>query len=266
MRLVRGARRLGVPTCLVVNEPAVVIPQHAQSRVLRKFDFTIYVGREGTEPQLKWPQTWRPLLRRGSRINRAVVVNADKWSFIRGQNYWLRAAISSHDSRVDVYGPGWSRSVFERSLHRSFDFVRAVFSITMPSLKGLRYALSTPRNYVGIVEDKVEIMSRYKVAIVIENSSELMTEKLFDAWFAGCVPVYVGPLVGQFGIPDDIVVQSEPNAKSLQAAIHVALNTEISEFQDKVEKFLVSKEALAWRAELALEKILAAATRANSAN
>ena len=266
LKLVRKAQRLGVRTCLIINEPSVVIPQHAQSRILKKFDKVIYVGRPHPEPMLKWPQTWTPLRITGSRIDRAVVVNADKWSFYRGQNYWLRAAISNQDFRVDIYGPGWSRSGLERALHRVFEFVRTLFSGTMPSFTGLNYVLANPKNYLGMAEDKVATMSRYKVAVVIENSSELMTEKLFDAWFAGCIPVFVGPLVKPIGIPEDLVVEAAPDLKSVQTAIQVALEVDIHDFHVRLEDFLSSKEALEWKAELAIANVLAEVTTTNSAS
>lgn len=266
LKLVRRAKRLGVRTCLIINEPSVVIPQHAQSRILKKFDKVIFVGRPYREPMLKWPQTWTPLRITGSRIDRAVIVNADKWSFVRGQHYWLRAAISNQDSRVDIYGPGWSRSGLERALHRVFEFVRTLFSLTRPSFQGLKYVLANPKNYLGMAEDKVETMSRYKVAVVIENSSELMTEKLFDAWFAGCVPVFVGPLVKQIGIPQDLVVETAPDVNSLRTAIQVALEVDIHDFHVRLADFLRSKEALEWKAELAIAEVLAEATTTNSAS
>lgn len=266
LKLVRRAQRLGVPTCLIINEPSVVIPQHAQSRILKKFDKVIYVGRPHPEPMLKWPQTWTPLRITGSRIDRAVIVNADKWSFVRGQHYWLRAAISKQDPSVDIYGPGWSRTVLERALHRVYEFVRTLFSGTRPSFKGLKYVLANPKNYLGMAKDKVETMSRYKVAVVIENSSELMTEKLFDAWFAGCVPVFVGPLVKHLGIPEDLVIETAPDVKSVQTAIQVALRMDFHVFHVRLEEFLRSKAALEWKAELAIAKVLTEATKTNSAS
>ena len=93
-----------------------------------------------------------------------------------------------------------------------------------------------------------------------------MTEKLFDAWFAGCIPVFVGPLVKPIGIPEDLVVEAAPDLKSVQTAIQVALEVDIHDFHVRLEDFLHSKEALEWKAELAIAKVLAEVTTTNSAS
>lgn len=48
--------------------------------------------------------------------------------------------------------------------------------------------------YRGSVEDKHEAMRQYKFAFCLENSvfQGYITEKIFDAMFAGCVPIYCG--------------------------------------------------------------------------
>ncbi|BDA50568.1 probable alpha-(1,3)-fucosyltransferase 10 [Coccomyxa sp. Obi] len=46
----------------------------------------------------------------------------------------------------------------------------------------------------GTKEDKIDIYRRHKICIVIENSlvTDYVTEKLYDAFVAGCVPLYLG--------------------------------------------------------------------------
>jgi len=50
-------------------------------------------------------------------------------------------------------------------------------------------------SYKGKIKNKKEIMERYKFSICYENAKDIpgyITEKLFDSFFAGCVPVYWG--------------------------------------------------------------------------
>jgi hypothetical protein len=48
-------------------------------------------------------------------------------------------------------------------------------------------------NYLGPCEDKIKTMSRYKYAIVFENTADCYTsEKYWDAKMAGCEPLYRG--------------------------------------------------------------------------
>ncbi len=62
------------------------------------------------------------------------------------------------------------------------------------SKKNYRIALST---YKGSVLSKIECFSKYKFSICFENASYpgYITEKIFDCFFSGCIPIY-------FGAPD----------------------------------------------------------------
>jgi hypothetical protein len=255
--MVRQASKQGVPSVLVVNEPNVVLPQHGKPRFLEMFDLVIKVGRSCNSPVFKWPQTIKPLDSNPHRLDRAIVINADKWSFIKGQQYWLRAAVATSRNDVDVYGHGWDRSNAIRLAHRLHDFLRTLGAFHMPSFKGLRFALAKPKNYLGVSSDKVSAMSKYKVAIVIENSDELLTEKLIDAWLAGCIPVFVGPHVSNFGLDKQLVVHCDPNIDSVAKAIDRAMGMDHAIFLEQLKDYIDSKAGLSgWESEMALGQIL----------
>jgi hypothetical protein len=65
-----------------------------------------------------------------------------------------------------------------------------------------------------------------------------VTEKLFDAFFAGAIPVYVGPRVEHFGIPPRFVVQAEPNLPSIRFAIENAKKINYEEWREDLYKWL----------------------------
>lgn len=49
--------------------------------------------------------------------------------------------------------------------------------------------------YCGPVENKLQVMAGYRFSICFENNGitpEYITEKIFDCFFAGCVPIYLG--------------------------------------------------------------------------
>jgi hypothetical protein len=118
--------------------------------------------------------------------------------------------------------------------------------------------------YMGSVSDKNSAMANYKVALVVENSSEFLTEKLFDAWFAGCIPVYVGPPVEAFGIPRSLVIQvTEPTVREVKNCIDLALATDREVFLANLKAYLSSGVEAEWRAESALKAILESATKAS---
>lgn len=263
MRIINQARKSGIPTVLIINEPEVVIPQQYSKQIRRKFNKVLEIGRPDSSPRLKWPQTFRSISKITDRRQSAVMINADKWSFITGQLYWLRAGVASECSTVEVIGHGWIRPFWIRVSHRLFELLRTIAAFRLPNVEGIRYLLSRPISYKGTAEDKVEAMSAYKVAVVIENSQMLVTEKLFDAWFAGCVPVYVGPDLRSLDLPSDLAFPSLPSRSALEKAIAIAMAEDHTRFLQKLEHFLESSAAADWRSDNAIRAALDAALDTN---
>jgi len=84
----------------------------------------------------------------------------------------------------DLYGIGWDKYIFRGVLGRlnNFDLLAKILKPHYPS-------------YRGRVKSKKEILSKYKFAICYENAKDIsgyITEKIFDCFFAGCVPIYLG--------------------------------------------------------------------------
>lgn len=62
-------------------------------------------------------------------------------------------------------------------------------------LYGFGWEKTERTSYRGKVDDKLYTMSQYKFSICFENmksESGYITEKIFDAFFSGCIPVYYG--------------------------------------------------------------------------
>lgn len=81
---------------------------------------------------------------------------------------------SNHPKKFDLFGMGWNQS--KGRLHSLFG------KKEFPS-------------YRGKVERKNETLSNYKFNICYENAHSVpgwITEKIFDSFFAACVPVYWG--------------------------------------------------------------------------
>jgi hypothetical protein len=98
-----------------------------------------------------------------------------------------------HSEDFRFYGFGWDEYRFHGS-----KFFRALNRI-----KPLVKALGTiPQNYGGKVDKKRDVLMQYNFAICYENIygvNGYITEKIFDCFFAGCIPVYLGaPNIGDF--------------------------------------------------------------------
>lgn len=75
------------------------------------------------------------------------------------------------------------------------------------------------RNYGGAPADKIGTLQQYRFCICYENCKEVpgyVTEKIFDCFIAGCVPVYWGaPNIEQY-IPRDCFVSREDFASDVE--------------------------------------------------
>lgn len=104
----------------------------------------------------------------------------------------------NHPEDFDLYGMGWNTYCFKGALStlNRFTFLTKHIRSNYPS-------------YKGTVEKKRDVYERYKFSICYENARDIpgyITEKIFDCFFAGCVPIYWGaPNVTDF-IPEDTFI------------------------------------------------------------
>lgn len=90
---------------------------------------------------------------------------------------------------IDLYGLGWDRPI-------------PGFSAS--------YSSAAKKAYKGLMEydKKVQLLSKYKFCICFENCvfPGYVTEKIFDALLAGCIPIYFGaPDIEDF-VPENVFV------------------------------------------------------------
>jgi hypothetical protein len=225
---------------LVINEPDAVIPEHSKIRLRKLFNNVIEVGRSYSRPIVPWPQTWtqKPETQEGKFSGRAVLIQSAKYSFVKGQLYGLRIRLASSEQRIDVFGHGWNESRWRTSARLLIELAKAVRGRAKLDFSTLKTGFIRPINYLGSVESKMTTMAKYKVAIVIENSQEYMSEKLFDSFFARCIPVYVGADLEPFGIPESLYVKAEATQKSVSEAISLALSLNYDSWVSRVTEFL----------------------------
>lgn len=136
--------------------------------------------------KLYWPQPRRdviePLWTNHDRLQRIVVINGNHVpKRVPNELYSKRikamAALAS-TGRIDLYGRGWAKWWSRASMwwpywrHR-----RALMSI-----------------YRGACDSKYEVLSRYQFSLCFENMAMqgYVTEKIFDCFYAGAIPLYWG--------------------------------------------------------------------------
>jgi hypothetical protein len=101
------------------------------------------------------------------------------------------------------------------------------------------------RKYGGAIRDKIDTMQHFKFAICFENTKNVkgyITEKIFDCFAAGCVPIYYGaPDIADY-IPRNCYIAWEDFGSIEKAYEHVKnmKEEEYSRYIENIQAFLSS--------------------------
>jgi hypothetical protein len=172
-------------------------------------------------------------------------VNANKWSVTGDSLYGLRRQVirdaAKRGVEIDTFGSGWDNSWRQNGALLGRAVVSAAHARTMPHLReGLRGLPIPMRHCHGPIEDKLETGCAYQMAVVIENSATYVSEKVFDALRAGCVPVYVGPPLAAYEIPEAAVLQVAPRADRVISVLADTSPAELLAVQAAGQRYLAS--------------------------
>jgi hypothetical protein len=227
-----------VKKILMAWEPPTVSPQNYHSNVWRQFDRVMtyngsYVKNSKFKKfnycfSLSAPQKYHAMEDR----KLCTLIASNKQGAAQNSIYPLRAQIvdyfiqkATHD--FDLWGHGWQISPV----------------------------------YKGIVDDKLACMAKYKYAFCFENSCEndYVTEKIFDAFSAGCVPIYLGaPNIDQY-IPTSCFVDYRDFA-SLDELYTYLKNMSVTEYEEylySARTYLESPQARIFSYDYFIERLLA---------
>ena len=211
---------------LILWEPQSYMPWQYKKSVLEKFNLVIPMSRWRAEKlKLKnWafhPGQIKSLkVDEKTRTKNIVMINAAKFSANFSSNYGLRRDISKKlfalNLGYELYGQNWNMPKFKEFRERIWSIRKEVQAFNIPDLfeafSNISYRYP---EYRGPTVDKFLELSRFRYALVIENESDWITEKLFDAISAGCVPIYIGPDLAQFPILSKCTIQLKPSVNSV---------------------------------------------------
>jgi glycosyltransferase involved in cell wall biosynthesis len=172
--LVRSALATSKPKYLIIYETEVIRPENwsIQNHALFRRIFTWNDTWIDNDKYLKinYAQDIPASINKAleSKVKFCALIAGNKTSNHPNELYSSRVAAirwfeQHHPELFDLYGIGWSQAEF-------------------PS-------------YRGRVDSKYETLRQYKFSICYENASDYpgyITEKIFDCFKAGCVPVYLG--------------------------------------------------------------------------
>jgi len=274
---------------LVLLEPKSVYPSQYAPKILEKYNRCFYPGnrlRQSLEEEvLGWPylfnenpanpgaveitlsdylaevfaeQIFEPV-RWSSRKNEITMIAANKVSPTNENLYKIRRifANSLAPDTLKLYGPLWSESFLNQLRHRLAVLVFSLKSGYSPNLKSLFGDLG--KSYpaaIGTVKNKHTVLRDSKFSLVIENSSENITEKLFDALINGAIPIYIGPDLQKSDIPPQVAIQGVKDANSILEILGTISVEEISQHLESISQFLQSSAFLdVWSASNVYRRI-----------
>ena len=266
---VQPRARREVPSYVLLCEPPQIWPFNRQKKLMRRYSRVF---------------TWRDDLVDGNRYiklslpNKIVVSNSRGWQgrnklccMIAGNKTVLhKSPIELYSERVktihwfeqhapqdfDLFGQGWDRSA-ARSGWAGRVVRKARRYIISPS--GTNYFPS----YQGEAAGKIATMRKYRFGICYENVRDLpgyITEKIFDCFFAGCIPVYWGASnIGTY-IPENCFIDRRNFAghEKFHSFMVSMTEPEFSAYQKHIAAFLTSDSAKPFSAEIFAETIVKA--------
>ncbi len=156
---------------------------------------------------------------------------------------FIRWFEKNHISDFDLFGTQWDQYRFGHS------FVGRVLN----RVKFLRTTDLFP-SYKGKVDSKNETMQNYKFAICYENIKDqngYITEKIFDCFFAGCIPIYWGAKNITEHIPKECFIDKREfySFEELYSYMNKMDEKTYMSYLDAIESFLNSEKADPFRAE-----------------
>lgn len=248
---------------LIASECATVNPIQFSQKVGNKFSH-VYVP-SALYPRLTNSEVWeeggyfnldrfKNRFANDGRRGGCGLINENKFSLVRGSNYILRTNFITTAVKnglpLTVAGRNWNKGVLWTSaklLHHLLIAANARrLNLKVKDLwSALNFAVnqrSYRRSFVGAVPDSIEFLSKFKVAVVIENESSYTSEKLYSAFAAGCQCVYVGPPLDAAQFPKGFLFQSEPRLDDVVNLVQVALATSYEISEADIEKWFESSK------------------------
>ena len=238
-RSLKRARQLNVNKkniFMIYWEPSVSNPK-IHSENVRNLYGNVYTPSREWKDKLNghyffWPQTkidgeiesinvW------SKRKNKSVMILANKFSASRGQNYTLRRNTdwikdNSGNYLVDLFGGHWNSGI-------KYDLSRYIGQLIRTPIWRIDpfswFSLGKKQNnYFGHAKKKAKVAVKYRINLVIENSAEYVSEKLFEAHLSQNIVIYVGAKLKSEGINSKIAIQANPNQAELSKIINSLIN------------------------------------------
>ena len=179
-----------------------------------------------------------------SKKDKIVLIAANKVSPTSNSNYKIRRNIAKkmHSSEIDIYGDLWKSSLTKKIYHRLAVCSYSLRTGFFPNLIELYGGLFTRyKTVVGVTPDKHLVTRKYKYSLIIENSPDYCSEKLFDAIVNGSIPIYIGPKNEKIFLPNNLCYWSNGSIKDIRRFISSINSKRASDMLKSMESYIQSE-------------------------
>ena len=197
---------------------------------------------ENINKDLSTKQHLCTLIAGNKKLSHPLALNSERVNVIR----WFE---KNHPKDFDLYGGDWDKYIFSgpkivRALNK-ITFIQKMFALTNHN--------AYP-SYKGPISNKKTTLEGYKFSICYENVKDIsgyITEKMFDSFFAGCVPIYWGADNVLDYIPEGCFIDKRAfnNYNELYDCISNMNDDKYKEYLDNIETFLHSAAGRVFSAE-----------------
>jgi hypothetical protein len=219
-----------------------------------------FTGRLVPCERFQWPQSSDCVHEQiWSRRDRGflVMINANKLPRLYWQELYtarLQAIEYFHRYReIDLYGPGWERMpsrvgasvvpMAVRRLYRTSGAELALWQLKQRVAPNPLYAAAAAASR-GVAKSKSETLGRYTFALCFENMriKGWMTEKIFDCFFAGTVPVYWGATDVTDWVPPEAFIDMRAfrDYAELRSFLRSLARRDIERYRDTARAYIES--------------------------
>lgn len=219
-------RKSGTPLILILLEPPFVMPENYDPDLHRSFDY-VFTYCDDLVDHRKYFKYFYSQPEKMENPYRKSFSEKKLWSLVA----------SNKDSATanELYS--------ER--RRAIDFFER-FHPLQSEFYGKGWEGSGYKTYKGEIGNKLETLAAYKFCICYENGilNGYITEKIFDCFFAGCIPVYLGaPNITAY-VPEGTFIDRRrfEGYDSLYEYLEGMGEEEYNVYLLKIEEFLASEK------------------------
>jgi alpha(1,3/1,4) fucosyltransferase len=195
-------------------------------------------------------------------------ISRNKYSSFKDELYSKRVELikffdRNHRGNFDLYGEGWDfqfkypnqyNLIKSLSHCKGFGFFQNFLIKLIVLLKLNDLFFENYNSYKGTIKDKFDILKNYKFNICFENVTNIdsyISEKIFDSFKSGCVPIYYGSNNIDLLIPKKAFIDFR-DFKNLEDLNKFLVNMRSHEYEryiKEAQNFIKSEKSKIFRSE-----------------